>query len=146
MTILGAVANLDQCDRATTAKWGNRFHDNVSPIPPQPPPTTTSMATSASNPRLSRYKLDASFSGNGRKTVTHITVRSNLEAGQRRIKLKPYGRPRNGSVQGHLVSFGVNEQTLGSSGPSRSYPERSSISRRWKPWLNCETYVGLLNC
>lgn len=37
------------------------------------------------SPRLSRYKLDASFSG---KTVTHITVKSNLEAKQRRIQIQ----------------------------------------------------------
>lgn len=36
------------------------------------------------SPRLNRYKLNAAFSG---KSVTHITLKTNLEAKQRRIEV-----------------------------------------------------------
>lgn len=42
------------------------------------------MASTAISPRLSRHKLNASFSG---KTVTHLTVKTNLEAKQRRVQV-----------------------------------------------------------
>lgn len=137
MSILGAVGNFDQCDRATTAKWGNRFHDNVSPIPPQPPPTTTLMATSASNPRLSRYKLDASFSGNGRKTVTHITVKSDLEAGQRRIKVETVWETEERLGSG---AFGVVWRQRANSGQLRAV---KVISRERLNIQEVETMVEL---
>lgn len=37
------------------------------------------------SPQLSRYKLDASFSG---KTVTHITVKTNIETTKRHIQVQ----------------------------------------------------------
>lgn len=43
------------------------------------------MASTAISPPLSRHKLTAFFSG---KRVTHVTVKTNLEAKQRRVQVQ----------------------------------------------------------
>lgn len=75
--------------------------------------------------RLNRYKLNASFSG---KTVTHITLKSNLEARQRRTHVTTVWETKNRLGAG---AFGVVWRQRADSGLVRAvkviYRDRLNI-------------------